>query len=351
MVNEQAVFPAVIIRNRSIMLKNSRSLGIVIELENIESSGEERTFANLAELQRQIEQIDEHIPGQITLKIVFDSNLFSQAEAEEFITRTGIDRNPKIAAQAIGAPGIHYYQHKDIGAQHCDNDIILFMDSDILIQPGWLQSMIGAFDEDVNFVCGVTYIETPTFLNKVYALTTEGFRLEQPATKGLEPVPNITANAFAYRASKVDGPIFPTIDAYRGHCVIASRNLASKGETIYAQREAIARHPSEDTFKELYSRAFTEGCDIIFHARYNNRPGWRGVVGRSIIGSVHRLARALWGVTTRCLTQYDKVGLPVLAIPPAIMLGGAFHTIRFVGEVTTLVSTPLARSLSLAKAG
>ena len=331
------------------MLKNSRSIAIILELENLEEGMEQRVQTNLLELQKQIAEIYEILPRPVTLKVVFDSKVYSADQANSFIQAAGLDRNPMITAQAIGEPNIHYYQHKDVGAAHCDDDIIICLDSDLLIEPGWLSSMAHAFDGDVDLVCGRTLIETDGFMAKVYALTTSGFPVETSQPSGLHPTKRIMANALAYRRMSIAQPIFPVLDAYRGHCALASRRLIAEGQTIYCNPAAVARHPSEPDFGSYFSRAFSEGRDCVVHARFEARAGWRGVMERTLPGSLFRLARAFWGHSKRTVTQYRRVGMPLWGVPATLVLGWVYYSVSFAGEIASLANDRVARRLSLVK--
>lgn len=332
------------------LLKNSVTLGIVIEMENIEASGAERTLANLAVFQQQLAQMAETIITPVTLRIVYDSNVFQKEDAERFICTAGVSENPLIEAATIGAPGIHYYEHKDIGAKDLDTDLVLMMDSDILIEDNWLPSLIAPFaDETVNFVSGQTIIETPRFFDKIYALTVPGFPLDEPEGSGLRETTAIAANSFIFRRSKVAGSLFPRINAYRGHCSIAAQELIRSGETLHKQMDARAKHPSQDDLAGYFSRAFAEGCDAILLSRHNNRQTVRGRVNRSVAGSALRLVRGIWGMVKRSVTRHQRVGLPTLGIPVTMVLGTSYFALKFVGEVVTLINAPLAMRLSIAK--
>lgn len=330
--------------------KNSLTLGVVIEMENIEASGADRTFANLAIFQQQLEHIAETLAAPVIFRVVYDSKVFQREEAERFLSETGINENPLIEASTVGAPGIHYYEHKDVGAKDLDTDLILLMDSDILIEDGWLRNLITPFaDETVNFVSGQTIIETPRFLDKIYALTVPGFPLDEPDGSGLRETTVIAANSFVFRRRKVDGQIFPRINAYRGHCCIAAQELIRSGETLHKQMDARAKHPSQDSLGDYFSRAYAEGCDAILLSRHNNRPTVRGRINRSLAGSALRLVQGIWGVAKRSVTRHQRVGLPVLGIPVTIVLGTCYFAVRFAGEVATLINAPLAMRLSIAK--
>lgn len=147
------------------MLRNARKLSIVIEMKNIEASGADRALTNTRQSQRQIAKIYGTLPGPITLKVAYDPYVFKASDAERFIKETSIGDNALIDTDTIGAPNLHYYEHKNIGARELNSDIILLLDSDILIADDWLRHMIAPFDDaNVDFVTGRTHIETQSFL-------------------------------------------------------------------------------------------------------------------------------------------------------------------------------------------
>ncbi len=329
---------------------NTASLGIVVELENIEDSGEDRALTNLRELQRQINALPDKPRGPIQFFVVYDSAIFSAADAQRFIDETGIGANTLFVAESVGAHGIHYYDHKNVGLARCETDNVLFMDSDILIEDGWLASMLSSLDDaNVDYVSGNTTIETPRLFDKIYALTVPGFPLQTQNRKGLLETDLIMANSFLLRRSKAPDPLFPRINAYRGHCGIASQKLIRSGVKLYKQYDAIAEHPSQEGYSDYLARAYAEGCDAIALSRYNNRQTTRGKINRSFLGSGIRLVRGITGLVRRTLTKRHAVDLPLWGVPLAIAVGLTYFAVRFVGETAMLINTKLALRFSIAK--
>jgi len=330
--------------------ENSASLGVVVELENIEAAGADRALTNLRELQRQVSTLANKPQGPIQFIVVYDSLIFSADDAQRFISETGIGDNPLIEARAVGAKGIHYYEHKNIGLAHCETDNILLMDSDILIEPQWLEHMLSAFeDEQVDFVSGNTHIETPRLFDKIYALTDPGFPLNTQDRKGLQQTDLIMANSFAFRRSAAPDPLFPRINAYRGHCAIASQQLIREGKTLFKQYDAIARHPSQGSYREYLARAYAEGCDAIALSRFNNRQTSSAKLNRSILGTGLRFVRGIRGLVSRAVTKRHAVDLPLWGVPIAIAVGLSYFAMRVVGEIAMFINAPAAQRLSIAK--
>ncbi len=333
------------------MQKNTASLGIVVELENIETSGAERALVNLRELQRQIGALANKPHGSIQFFVVYDNQVFAAEDAMRFIDETGISANPLFAAEAVGARNIHYYEHKNVGINRCTTDNVLLMDSDILIQDRWLELLLTALeDEKVDFVSGNSPIETPRLFDKLYALTDPGFPLHTHERTGLHPTEGIMANAFLFRRSAAPEPLFPRINAYRGHCAVASQQMLRDGKTLYKQYDAIARHPSQDTYRDYLARAYAEGCDAIALARYSNMQTFRGKTSRTIVGTGLRFGRNVWGLAKRILTKRKAVDLPLWGVPLAFLVGLTYFGMRIVGEVAMLINAPVAQRLSIAKA-
>lgn len=337
--------------NNTFAPKNGRTVGIVIELENIKHQNAERTMQTLRALQRQITEMAPQLEEPINFMVVYDSDLFDETDAQHFIYDTGMGGNPLVRASFIGKPGISYYEQKNIGARALNDDIILLMDSDIIIQDGWLRNMIASFeDASINFVSGRTHIETPRFFDKIVALTDKAFALPNPAERGLLRNKWILANAFAYRASALQQDVFPTLNVYRGNCARAAEALAARGEKLYVQTAALSLHPSLNDLPAYFARGYAEGCDAILLLRQEPERGPLNKILCSPIGSAYRFVRETAHMIRRTLFESQNIALPVVGIPVVIGLATAYYVWRGVAELVTLINEPLATRFSIMKA-
>ncbi len=136
-----------------------------------------------------------------------------------------------------------YVGLKAHGASLSDSDIIIFCDSDLRYEAGWLDALLEGFAErpDAQIVAG----ETTTPISGPYSLAfalTFNFPRYTGETR-LTPSPTYWANNVAMRRALVESlPIPDPAALYRGQNIVHALALVQSGVTIWRQPRARAEH-------------------------------------------------------------------------------------------------------------
>jgi hypothetical protein len=136
-----------------------------------------------------------------------------------------------------------YVGLKARGAALSDSDLIIFCDSDLRYEAGWLDALLAGFAErpDAQIVAG----ETTTPISGPYSLAfalTFNFPRYTGETE-LTPSPTYWANNVAMRRALVESlPIPDPAALYRGQNIVHAQALVGSGVTIWRQPRARAEH-------------------------------------------------------------------------------------------------------------
>lgn len=141
---------------------------IVIEWENAVLSELGRARAMLQRLQSQIlnrpseefEILVMYNPEQVDINLI------------ETILATDFSEEVRSCCRVLIAEGLHYYELKNYGAEKATGDIVIFVDSDVIPEPKWLDNLIDIFylNRDANVVTGAYYIDPVSFVDKAFAI-------------------------------------------------------------------------------------------------------------------------------------------------------------------------------------
>ncbi len=318
----------------------------MVELDNARTADPARPAAMLRALQAQSGRLSNRFAQPVAVKVVFDPLAVPPDHIDTLLRESGIADATWLDVALLPSPHARYYEQKNIGAQACQTDVVLLVDSDIIPEEGWLEGLLESFAEpDVSFVFGETRIETSSLYEKCYALVTESFPHMSASGPALIDQTHFLANAFAFKTGPLGNVLFPASDAFRGQCALASDKIRRTGHQIYLQKAAKARHPAPQGTRLFFANAFGAGFDEVAHTPARVSEGFLGRLKASPIGSVYRLAKSCLTAWSRCLTQYKVVVLPVRHVPTAMTLAGVYYTVRFAGEIASFISPGFVRTV------
>lgn len=80
--------------------------------------------------------------------------LVGSAQQAEAWRRWEREPGPFSAVRTVIADGEHYYELKNRGARTAQGNIIAFLDSDVMPEPGWLQALVSALESGAVASCG-----------------------------------------------------------------------------------------------------------------------------------------------------------------------------------------------------
>jgi len=229
------------------------------------------------------------------------------------------------------AEGLEYYPLKNFGASLAAGDLLLFVDSDVLPEAGWLAHLTGSFGQpDVHAVSGQTYIAPVDLTSRAYALGwTYALR---DADGGLVTPQKFYANNLAFRADlfrKV--PFRPLGLRSRGACSLLRDDLARLGLAVWENRAARVDHPPPSGLGHMLVRALAHGRD-----QYLTPTGGRSAsgLGRSLGLAAARLGRG-FGRTRR---DWRRVGLRRYQVPAALAIIAGYYGAFALGGLLTHLS-------------
>jgi len=140
-------------------------------------------------------------------------------------------------------PGTAYIALKARGASLAKSDVIIFCDSDVRYESGWLDALLSGFRQrpEAQIVCGETTTPIHGPYSLAFALTFNFPRFT--GERALVPCAMYWANNVAIRRSLIEqAPIPDPAALYRGQNLVHGAELARRGLTIWRQPTARAVH-------------------------------------------------------------------------------------------------------------
>lgn len=244
------------------------SFSLIVEWENAGRIGSARAEAMIAELGRQLAALPPDLGREAEILFIHDGSCGSESAVEAAV-RTA----PRLPApwRSIAAPDSSYAGQKWHGAQLARGGILVFLDSDVVPEAGWLEGLVGPFERpEVDIVCGATFVDPVDFYSATMALGWL-FPLRRPGT-GLVETDWIQANNFAVRRDIFLALPPPVPEGYREGTVRFFEMLRARGHVVRLNRAAAVAHPPPEHFA---LRALWSGYDNALRYR-RRRALWRG---------------------------------------------------------------------------
>jgi hypothetical protein len=309
-------------------------ISLIVEWENAQRIGSRRAEKMLAALGPQLAGLP---PAVRDAEILFihdgspDSASAIEAAARAAALpvpwRTAVSPDPSYAGQ------------KRHGARLARGEILVFLDSDVIPQPGWLEGLVGPFSRrETEVVCGATYIEPHDFYSATMAL---GWLFPlRPRESGLVEVEALYANNFALRRDIFLALPAPPCEGYRDGTMRMVETLRQRGHPILLNRGAAVAHPPPEGARRFALRALWSGLDNALGYR-RRRACWRG--------SAVMLAD-LFRAWVRVGQNYRKVGLGPGRAAAAVGLMSIYYLLRLAGYAAGLAAPgPVRRRLAAAE--
>lgn len=231
----------------------------------------------------------------------------------------------------LSASSGDYYEQKNEGAALAGGDILIFLDSDVVPKPGWLQAILDSFsDPDVAVAGGAVDVEISGLYSKAMAL---GWFFAQTENAKLARSTTFLANNVAFRRSAFRP--FPRTGQYRGQCLALAAELERAGRSIYLNPAARVSHPPPAGARAFLLRALWDGHDAAAGLRLRGKhPLVRGTgaIGKLL---VERLGRAWRG--------RSRVNLGATGAAAAGGVITAYHLSAALGLLATTIAPAATR--------
>ena len=309
-------------------------MSIVIEWENARLSEAQRSLRMLNELARQLDIEVQETSREIEILVLHNSGVVEREAIEALICEVRpLDAWPT-QVRLLASGGRLYYEQKNFGAANSVGDIVLFLDSDVVPEPGWLHSILATFaDSEVSVVSGSTYVEPGSFYERAVALFWL-FPLRS-ASNGVANAQSFWANNVAFRRHVIVERGFPELPTFRGQCGLLARNLRDEGLSIVRCMDARVSHPPPNGLRHFVSRAMASGHDDAVRDRLGGRKLLKPALKdfwRHLVNSTRRISR-----------EHHQVDLSPLGAVGAWWLALAYYLCKLAGRMLTNVDAGIVR--------
>jgi len=205
---------------------------------------------------------------------------------------------------------LNYYELKNFGVQNSRGDIILFIDSDVIPDDGWLTSILELMKRPgIDVISGHTYLPSDSITEKAFSL----FWFFPPKGDNSDHSPEkryFHGNNMAVRRKIIEANPFPRTPTYRGQGYALAEKLRTKGFKFYFQPKARAEHPIPKGLINFVSKAVCWGHDMYFDRKLSRKV-------TPVLDSSHNLnnRRSLRRLISRIHYRYRYSGLnPITTI-------------------------------------
>jgi Glycosyl transferase family 2 len=314
-------------------------IALIIEWDNARLSEVDRAREMLRRVGAQAVAAARTTNAHFDLLLIYDPETIEPAVPRTVLAEC-VDENTWPGRISVHeASGRHYYEQKNFGVRQTDADTIIFIDSDVVPDDGWLAILLEAMrDPQVSVVSGETYLATDTYYDRLLAAFWL-FETKKPA-RSMYEVKNFYANNVAFRGDIVRAFPFPSAETYRGQCTTLAKTLRASGVRLHRAGSAMVSHPPPSGLWHFINRAFCHGHDIVLSNKAK-RLGW---LAASPLGAVFRFLREVTLAPGRILRRRQA---SVQSIPGALLafaLAVAYASVKLAGEVATFVSPRFVRS-------
>jgi hypothetical protein len=311
------------------------TVSVVVEWENILLAKADRCRRMLRQLVREAETAVDHglAASPIELLVCVDTEEVDDSSVAADIATELSEDAGALRYRVVPVAGADYYALKNAGAREVHGDLIVFVDSDVIPEPGWLGNLLRPFsDETIGVVAGNSYLEPTGLYGKTFALAWF-FPLRATEAQVL-PARKFFANNVAFRKRIFDQFPFPSLDqSSRGSCWRLAHILSENGVQIVKSTGAQVEHPAPNGFRHFVARGLAQGRDRLLEER-----AWGSRRTRSLLGTASRLKRDLRRSTSSITKDFKRVGLPAPAVPAALGISTSYYLLCTLGEVATMVS-------------
>jgi hypothetical protein len=315
--------------------KTYPSFSIIIEWENALHGQLWRASKMLNALSKQIVEISPSLSLKPEVIIVYDSTDLKGLEVDKTVNEQLTCCLSVIDLKIFPTNGLHYYELKNFGVGHSSNDIIIFLDSDVIPEDGWLSALLEPFQNPhINVVGGNTYLDSNNLYDKAFALFW-CFPLKSDTADHVCEEKIFFANNVAFRRNIFEAYQFPNLPQFRGQCMVLSNNLWRNRIKIFRQPKSRGAHPTPK-LKRFVMEALCQGHDIAMarHRAKNALP---------LLDNKQHNRRSLPQMLSKVRKRYRESGLRSRDILPAYVIVFAYLALMAIGLGISSIKPELIR--------
>jgi hypothetical protein len=316
-------------------------VAMIVEWDNARLSELDRAREMLRRLNAQVAACSTKTNARFDLLLVYDPKEIPSNLPASMVTECLDKAKWPGEIKLIEAPGLAYYEQKNLGVRQTDADVIFFVDSDVIPDENWLALLMDALrDPEVSVVGGETYLTSDTLYEKLFAAFWQ-FESKQPTGGDLREARGFYANNVAFRGDLLRANPFPRLESFRGQCAMLGRILRDKGVKIYRHRAATVSHPPPQGLSHFVARAICHGHDMMMIGKLKNHSWFRA----SPLGSVWRLLRDLLKAPSLVSKRYRQAGLGPAGWVGAFALAVSYYWLKFVGDLSSFFAPRMVRRM------
>lgn len=304
-----------------------QTFSVVIEWENAKLSELERARRMLASLAAQTRRLGPSDARAQDLVVLHDPGALAPEPIRRLLDEAMGEPPCFSEVKVLPVVGKAYYELKNHGVTQTDADILIFLDSDVIPDPGWLERLLAPIVSGESAVVGGnTYVRPESLYTKAFAL----FWFFPPMSDRdeLRPSHHFFANNVAFRRSLLQAHPFPDRGTFRGQCVGLAAELDRAGIPIHVHEGARVNHPPPNGPHHFVSRALCAGYDTVLTRRMMGSSTTTrmslGLARRELLESRSRISR-----------NGEALGLTPLERVLATGIAGTYHAVACVGEFVT----------------
>jgi hypothetical protein len=309
------------------------SFSVIIEWENAKLSELVRTRRMLAALAEQARSIEADKLTALDLVVLYDPEVIAHDLIKSTIAEAMAAGMPFAQLKLVPANGKRYYELKNHGATFTTADVLVFLDSDVIPEPGWLRRLLVALrDGAADVVGGNTYVAMDSLYSRSFALF--WFFPLRTQADCLRESELFYANNVAFSRAVFCRHSFPVCDKFRGQCVDLAATLRAHGVKIHLHEGARVNHPPPNGVRHFVARALCDGHDQAAIARERGVHASAGNAWKRFKKNVRKANRS---ITSRSDSLRFGAGQRLAARSVAL----AYYALSFVGELTTIANPSL----------
>ena len=315
------------------------TVSIVIEWENALLSDVDRARRMLATLSEQAQVYARSHNCRFELVVAYDPGRIDVSVPRSTVENEVDPAKWPGEIRYIEAPELHYFEQKNLGAVSTTSEAVVFLDSDVVPDAGWLGHMLDALDRtEVQVVGGHTYLAQDTLMDRLFS----GFWFFEPNPRisGLIPTGHFYANNVAFKREVLGKYGFGAADCYRGQCVELARRLRADGVSIWYAADAAVSHPAPDGLKHAFIRAVCQGYDNVYWRRSKRPLGW--LHASPLVGAV-RLLRSIVKNGTTVPARVRSLGLDPMSAVGSFFFGTGYALVTYSSEIVAYFAPRLIR--------
>ncbi len=313
------------------------SFSIIIEWENILNAEMRRVKKLFQQLSKQLIEVSSEGFSRPEIIILYNSNEVKGSVIEQIANEQLKPCLSLIDFKIIPAPGLHYYEMKNFGAQYSDKDVVIFLDSDVIPDDGWLSGLLGSFKrQEVSLVGGNAYIAPNSLYEKGFAWLWN-YHMKFEGDDEICETKRFWANNVAFRREVFNANPFPELQQYRCSCISLAAELNRKGIKMFRQPRSRVNHPTPYGIKNFFKRALVNGHDQAIGRKFRHNP----VYDRQKKFVNYQRKKIIFYLQQR----YKDLGLSRTDAIGAIGIVFSFIAIKYIGFMLASINPGIIRKI------